>query len=69
MPVSIRRHQVAITAVVTSTAKHQNRPGDRPVTQQLAKGRPGSGLHQLKAINALLINQVAVNCSHRVGGV
>jgi hypothetical protein len=69
MPLCIRRHQIAITPIVTGTAKHQDGLRGRPVAQQLAKRRPGGGLHQLETINALLINQIPVYRSHRVGGV
>ena len=65
----IQGDQVTIATIIASPAQHQNRSGRRPVPEQLAKRSPGRGLHQLKAINTLLINKIPIHRSNRVGGV
>jgi hypothetical protein len=35
---------------------------------QAAKSGVGGGLHQFKTINTLLINHIAIDLPHRIGG-
>ena len=69
MAKSIHRHQVAIATVIAGTTKRQNPPGLREALAQLTKGGAGRRLHQLEAIHALLIDQVAIHGPNGIGGI
>ena len=69
MAYGIGRHQIAVTAIVAGATQHQNPARLRPVAYQPAKRTGGCGLHQVKSVNPLLINYIAINLPHRIGGV
>ena len=68
MPAGIGGHQIPVAPVITGTTKNQNRRIIPPVSYQPAKCRLGRRLHQLEAINTLLINHIAINLPDRIGG-
>jgi hypothetical protein len=68
VPFRTCRDQITITTVIARTAQDQHRAAVRPVPYQTAKSSVGSRLHKLKTINALLINHIAIDLPHRIGG-
>jgi restriction endonuclease Mrr len=69
MAQSASRQQITIATVIARTAEHQHSAALGPASQELAKSTAGSGLHQLKAIDSLFVNQVLVQIAHRTGAV
>ncbi|AHI30048.1 hypothetical protein AU14_06700 [Marinobacter similis] len=61
-------HQIAVSAVIASATEHQDRPRFRPLPNQPPKRRMGRALHQFEPVHALLLNHIAVNLPHSIGG-